>query len=85
MPPHVNLRDNPAMTLYVTSQVLCEFYSVVTNPRLVAQSRSTMDALQAISSFLAFPHILPIPSRAVEGWMDLLRRRPVRRFLTSSS
>jgi hypothetical protein len=27
--------------------------------------------------FLAFLHVLPIPARAVEGWMDLLRRQPV--------
>ena len=70
-------RDDPAATLYVTSQILCEFYSVVTNPRRVTQARSTADALQAISGFLAFLHVLPIPARAVEGWMDLLRRRPV--------
>ncbi|MGA7414260.1 MAG: type II toxin-antitoxin system VapC family toxin [Bryobacteraceae bacterium] len=70
-------RDDPATTLYVTSQILCEFYSVVTNPRRVTQVRSVTDALQAISGFLAFLHVLPVPSRAVEGWMDLLRRRPV--------
>jgi predicted nucleic acid-binding protein len=70
-------RDDPATTLYVTSQKLCEFYSVVTNPRRVTQARSTTDALQAIFGFLAFLHVLPIPARAVEGWLDLLRRRPV--------
>jgi predicted nucleic acid-binding protein len=70
-------REDPATTLYVTSQILCEFYSVVTNPRRVTQARSTADALQAITGFLAFLHVLPIPARAVEGWMDLLRRRPV--------
>lgn len=69
-------RDDPA-TFYVTSQILCEFYSVVTNPRRVTQARSAADALQAISGFLAFLHVLPIPARAVEGWMDLLRRSPV--------
>ena len=26
-------------TLYVTSQILCEFYSIVTNPRRVAKPR----------------------------------------------
>ncbi len=39
-------RDDPATTLCVTSQILCEFYSVVTNPRqtpckpFLASSRS---------------------------------------------
>ncbi len=70
-------RDDPATTLYVTSQICANFNSVVTNPRRVTQARSTTDALQAISAFLAFLHVLPIPARAVEGWMDLLRRRPV--------
>jgi len=28
-----------ATTLYVTSQILCEFYSIVTNPRRVAKPR----------------------------------------------
>ena len=64
-------------TLYVTSQVLCEFYSVVTNPRRVSKPRSAGDAIAAIVSLLGFLHVLPIPARAVEGWLDLLRRRPV--------
>lgn len=68
---------DPAITLYVSSQVLCEFYSIVTNARRVPKPRSPADALAAISGLLAFLHVLPIPARAVEGWLDLLRRRPV--------
>ena len=41
-----------SVTLYVTSQIICEFYSVVTNPRRVAKPRSYADALAAISSLL---------------------------------
>jgi predicted nucleic acid-binding protein len=33
--------------------------------------------VNAISGLLAFLHVLPIPARTVEGWLDLLRRRPV--------
>jgi len=66
-----------AATLYVTSQILCEFYSVVTNPRRVAKPRTAADAMAAIAGLLSFLHVLPIPARAVEGWLDLLRRRPV--------
>lgn len=33
--------------------------------------------MAAISGLLAFLHVLPIPTRVVEGWVDLLRRRPV--------
>lgn len=63
--------------LYVTSQILCEFYSVVTNPRRVSKPRSVSDAIAAIVGFLSFLHVLPVPPRTVEGWLDLLRRRPV--------
>ena len=64
-------------TLYVTSQILCEFYSIVTNARRVPKPRSPADALSAISGLLAFLHVLPIPVHTVEGWLGLLRRRPV--------
>jgi len=64
-------------TLFVTSQVLCEFYSIVTNPRRVPKPRSSEEAILAISSLLTVLHILPIPARAVESWLDLLRRHPV--------
>lgn len=64
-------------TLYVTSQILCEFYSVVTNARRVPKPRSSDDALRAISDLLVFLHVLPIPAHAVEGWLDLPRRHPV--------
>ncbi len=66
-----------ATTLYVTSQVLCEFYAIVTNARRVLKPRSSADAVAAITDLLSFLHVLPIPARTVEGWLDLLRRRPV--------
>jgi len=70
---------DPANALYLTSQVLCEFYSVVTNPRRVAAPRSPAEAIGAISALLALPgiHVLPTPARAVAGWMALLQRHPV--------
>jgi uncharacterized protein len=64
-------------TLYVTSQILCEFYSIVTNGRRVLRPRSSADAVAAVNSLFAFLHVLPTPVRAVEGWIDLLRRHPV--------
>ncbi|MDR3674416.1 MAG: hypothetical protein P4N24_02925 [Acidobacteriota bacterium] len=59
------------------SQILCEFYSIVTNARRVPKPRSPADALSAISGLLSFLHVLPIPVHTVEGWIGLLRRRPV--------
>ena len=70
---------NPSIALYVTSQILCEFYSLITNPRRVAVASSPTEALRMISAILAFPglHVLPTPARAVVGWMELLQRHPV--------
>ena len=67
-------------TLYVTSQILCEFYAIVTNARRVASARSPDEALRALSAFLALPglHVLPTPARVVIGWMELLKRHPVK-------
>lgn len=64
-------------TLYVTSQILCEFYSIVTNPRRVPKPCSAMEAVAVISDLLTYMQVLPAPARAVDGWLDLLRRRPV--------
>src|SRR5580658_777309 len=58
---------DPSAKLYVTSQVLCEFYSIVTNLRRAPKPRSPADALGVISALLVFLHVLPIPPRAVEG------------------
>jgi predicted nucleic acid-binding protein len=66
-----------AMTLYVTSQILCEFYAVVTNARRVAKPRGSAEALDVIAGLLSFLHVLPVLAHAVTGWMSLLRRCPV--------
>jgi predicted nucleic acid-binding protein len=71
------VRNDSDVTFYVTSQILCEFYSVLTNPRRMTVARSSAEVSASITSFLAFLQVLPIPARAVEGWMDLLQRRPV--------
>jgi uncharacterized protein len=52
-----------ATTLYVTSQILCEFYCIVTNPRRVARPRTAGDTIAAIAGLLSFLHVLPIPAR----------------------
>jgi predicted nucleic acid-binding protein len=74
---------DPSATLYVTSQVLCEFYSIVTNARRVPTPRSPADALGAISALLTFLHVLPSRPRggrvvglapaAPRGWWRCIR------------
>jgi predicted nucleic acid-binding protein len=71
--------SSPSVRLYVTSQILCEFYSLITNPRRVVVVSPPTQALNIIAAMLALPglHVLPTPARAVAGWMELLRRHPV--------
>jgi hypothetical protein len=70
---------DPSTTLYVTAQILCEFYSVITNPRRVAAPSSAAAALRILSALLALPgiRILPTPARTVTALMELLQRQPV--------
>jgi hypothetical protein len=70
-------RADTSTTLFVTSQILCEFYSIVTNPRRVPKPRTAAEVMAAISSLLAFLHGLPVAAHAVDGLLDLLRRHPV--------
>ena len=69
--------QHSGLTLYVTPQILCEFYSVVTNPRRVPKPRSAGDALAAVSSLLVFLRLLPVPTHTLDELMNLLRRHPV--------
>jgi predicted nucleic acid-binding protein len=64
-------------TLYVTSQILCEFYSIVTNPRRVPKPRTPGDAATAVAGLLGFLRVLPVPVHAVGRWLNLLQRHPV--------
>jgi predicted nucleic acid-binding protein len=66
-----------SVTLYVTPQIICEFYSVVTNPRRVLNPCSPAAALAAISSLLGFLRVLPVPSHTVGELIRLIGRRPV--------
>ncbi|HEY0796044.1 MAG TPA: type II toxin-antitoxin system VapC family toxin [Acidisarcina sp.] len=63
--------------LYVTPQILCEFYSVVTNGRRVSKPRSPAEGLAALSNLLAFLYVLPVPASTVDGLIALLHQRPV--------
>jgi predicted nucleic acid-binding protein len=75
----IDAARDPSVTLYVTPQILCEFYSVITNPRRVAAPSSPEVALQVVSVLLASPgiSILPTTARAVSALLELLRRHPV--------
>ncbi len=62
--------------LCVTSQVLAEFYAVVTDSRRVTNPRKPQEVLEAIDQILAVPGItlLPAPPDLVDRWTALARR-----------
>jgi len=67
----LNAARDPANSLFVTSQILAEFYSIVTNHRRVAVARTSVVALRALSDLLAYPgiHVLPSPPGSLlDGW-----------------
>ena len=47
-----------SVVVYVTSQILYEFYSIVTNARRVAKPQAPADALKALGDLLTFLHVL---------------------------
>ena len=71
---------DPSISLYVTSQILCEFYSVITNVRRYPKAVSAPEAVRILSTILTLPglQILPMPSQVVAGWIHLLARNAVK-------
>ena len=70
---------DPAARLYVTAQIICEFYSVITNPKRVAKVTAPADAVRIVSNVLALPglYVLPTPSQTVRLLVELLQQKPV--------
>jgi hypothetical protein len=64
----------------LTSQVLAEFFAIVTNPKRVSDPRTPDDAVTAIETVLALPGatILPVSPQVASRWLEMLRRHPVR-------
>lgn len=70
---------HPDVALYVTPQILCEFYSVVTNQRRIAAAFTAAQATQMIVDLLELPglRVLNTPALTAQKLTDLLKRRPV--------
>jgi hypothetical protein len=68
------------MGLCLTSQVLAEFFSIVTNAKRVSEPRTPDEAIAAIEALIALKGvtILPAPSEATSRWLEMLRQHPVR-------
>jgi hypothetical protein len=67
------------LRLCVTSQVLAEFFSIITSPKRVSVARTPQEALEAVELLLSLDvvSVLPSPETVPKIWIDLLRRRPV--------
>ena len=65
--------------LCVSSQVLAEFYSYITNPAILATPLQPTEAIIRINRICQMPHIclLSTPVELFEGWIGLLAERPV--------
>jgi hypothetical protein len=68
------------LALCLTSQVLAEFFSIVTNAKRVSDPRTPEEAVGAIHAILGLPGatVLPVPVDVTTGWLDLLSRHPKR-------
>jgi len=68
------------LTLCLTSQVLAEFFAIVTSPKRVSNPRTPAEAVAAIEAMLAIPGVamLPVPSDVTSRWLDMLGQHPVR-------
>jgi toxin-antitoxin system PIN domain toxin len=64
----------------LTSQVLAEFFAIVTNPKRVSDPRTPDDAVTAIEATLALPGatLLPVAPQVTSRWLEMLRHHPVR-------
>ncbi|HEY9852907.1 MAG TPA: PIN domain-containing protein [Leptolyngbyaceae cyanobacterium] len=72
-------RPSETEILCVSSQVLAEFYSYITNPAILAQPLEPTEAISRIKRICQMPHVclLSTPVNLFEGWMNLLEERPV--------
>jgi predicted nucleic acid-binding protein len=73
-------RPGETEILCVSSQVLAEFYSYVTNPSILATPLEPQDTIIRINRICQMPHIqlLPTPNNIHKIWLKLLETRPVK-------
>jgi toxin-antitoxin system PIN domain toxin len=66
--------------LFVSSQVLAEFFAVITNPKRVTLVMPPEDAIDAVRQIATLPGIsvLPPPADLLERWLALSNRRLVK-------
>ncbi|NEQ66958.1 MAG: PIN domain-containing protein [Symploca sp. SIO2D2] len=73
------LRPSEKELLCLSSQVIAEFYAVVTNSKSVANPLTTQEAIIRIERFLQMPNIelLSMSDEIFKQWLKLLKINPV--------
>jgi uncharacterized protein len=74
------LRSRTGPLLYLSPQILAEFYSVITSQKRVTTPFPTTEAIEFIETLLAYHHVvlLPISTDVPARWLSELKRRDVR-------
>ena len=74
------LTDKTAGTLFLSSQILTEFISVITSAKRVTKPFTPEEAVGFIEALLDYANVvlLPISSDVPSRWLALIKRSPVR-------
>jgi len=74
------LRNPSGHLLYLSPQILAEFYSTITSPKRVNTPLTAAAAIEFIETLLGHHHIvlLPISADVPARWLSLLKRSDVR-------
>lgn len=72
--------QNGEIQLYITPQILAEFFAVITDPRRVSDPRSAQETLDEIEKYCATPSFVLVGTSAesVSQLVTLCRRHPVK-------
>jgi len=73
------IRPSEKELLCLSSQVIAEFYAVVTNGKSVANPLTTQETMMRIERFLQMPNIklLSMSDEIFKRWLELLQINPV--------
>lgn len=73
------LRPSEQEILYISPQIIAEFYAVVTSAKSVVNPISLPEAIARIERLVQMPNmeVLPVPSDLFSLWLSLLKQHPV--------
>jgi predicted nucleic acid-binding protein len=73
------LASRTGPVLFLSHQILAEFYATVTNPKPVSTPLTSVNAIGYIEALLRSPRtiLLPIPAEVSPHWLMLLKRSGV--------